>query len=158
MQLSKNFKLEEFVKSAIATKYGIDNTPNAVQLENLTNLCVDCLQPVRDEYGKPIIINSGFRTAALNAAMEKDGYRVSKTSQHMLGEAADIRDADKKQNKALFDVILKRGVFDQLIWEDGNSKYPDWIHVSYRKNRKQVLRMLNGVTTHRKYDLTKWSK
>ena len=160
MQLSKNFTLAELTRSATADKYGVDNTPSAAQIENLKRLCVDCLQPARDVYGKPVIINSGFRSVALNSAMAKEGYKVSATSQHMSGEAADIRDAVRHENKALFDVFFKRGVYDQLIWENGNDQYPDWIHVSYRKtgNRKQALRMRGGATTHRKYDpLTGWN-
>jgi len=160
MQLTENFKLSEFVKSATADKYKIDNTPSATHIENLKNLCVNCLQPVRVKYGKPIIINNGFRSPALNEAMAKEGYKVSDKSQHMLGEAADIRDAAKTKNKALFDAIFNFGVFDQLIWESGTNQYPDWIHVSYRKtnNRKEVLRInSDGVTTHRIYEL-KWSK
>jgi len=156
MQLTENFKLSEFVKSATADKYNIDNTPSATHIKNLKNLCVNCLQPVRTQYGKPIIVNNGFRSPALNEAMKKDGYKVSENSQHLLGEAADIRDMDKTKNKALFDTIFNFGVFDQLIWECGTDKYPDWIHVSLKKskNRKEVLRInSNGVTTHRKYEL-----
>ena len=160
MQLSKNFSLAELTRSATAAKFGIANTPNAEQVENLRALCVDCLQPARDLYGKPVIVNNGFRSQALNSAMARSGYRVSANSQHLHGKAADIRDADKTKNKKLFDVLLERGVFDQLIWEDGGDQYPDWIHVSYRKtgNRKQALRMRAGATTHRKYNpLTGWS-
>jgi len=158
MQLSKNFKLDEFVVSDIAIIRGINNTPNNIQIENLRNLCIDCLQPARDVFNKAIRINSGFRSAELNEALREANYKASPTSQHMSGEAADITAADKKNNKALFDIILKRGVFDQLIWENGDNQNPDWIHVSYRKNRKQILRMLNGSTTHTAYDLTKWTK
>ena len=159
MELSKNFSLEELVKSATATKYGIDNTPNNEQIVNLRDLCHHILQPARDIYGKPIIINNGFRSVALNGAMANEGYKVSATSQHMSGEAADITDVDKNQNKLLFDVLYKQGAYDQLIWEDGNDRYPDWIHVSYKKsgNRKQVLRMRNGSTTHIQYNSVKWA-
>ena len=159
MQLSKNFTLSEFTRSATAIKYGISNMPNNTQIENLKTLCALCLQPVRDLYGSLIMINNGFRSIQLNDAMKRDGYKVSTTSQHMNGEAADIRDTKKKNNKKLFDTILAHGIFDQLIWEDGNDAYPDWVHVSCKKNgnRKQILRMKNGITIYRKYDLKKWS-
>jgi len=157
--LSKNFRLSELTRSATAEKYRINNTPTESHIENLRRLCVYCLQPARDKYGKPIVINNGYRSVALNNAMKKEGYLVSATSQHCLGEAADIRDVDKKNNKALFDVFFKLGNFDQLIYEDGNDQYPDWIHVSYKKsgNRKQALRMKNGKTIYRKYNLVRWS-
>ena len=162
IQLTKNFSLAEFIRSATTTKYGIDNTPNVTQIENMKTLCEMCLQPVSELYGKPIIINNGFRSPELMAAMKKEGYNVSATSQHAKGEAADIRDADKKNNKKLFDTILKYGIFDQLIFECNkgniNQEYPDWIHVSCKKtgNRKQVLKMVDGKTTHRNYDYVKW--
>ena len=159
MQLSENFKLIEFVKSAVAEKYKIDNTPTPAHIENLKRLCVNCLQPVRDKYGKPIIVNNGYRTEELNLAMRKEGYKVSDTTQHVVGEAADIRDADKTKNKALFDAFFNFGVFDQLIWECGTDQYPDWIHVSYRKsnNRKEVLRLnSDGKKIDKIYEL-KWS-
>jgi hypothetical protein len=159
MQLSNNFTLAELTASSTAVKYDVANTPNHAQTVNLRDLCVHVLQPVRNIYGKPIIINNGFRSVALNSAMAKEGYKVSATSQHMSGEAADIRAQNKAENKALFDVIFRRGIFDQLIWEDGNNDYPDWIHVSCKTsgNRKQALRMKNGSTTHKNYDLIKWS-
>ena len=158
MQLSKNFSLEEMARSATATSKGISNTPDAMEIARLRALCADCLQPARDIYNKPIFINNGFRSAALNRAMEQAGFKVSATSQHMLGEAADIRDADRTKNKALFDVLFNLGNYDQLIWEDGNDNHPQWIHVSYKinGNRKQILRMLNGRTTHRNYDGINW--
>jgi len=159
VKMSKNFTLLELIKSATAEKYKISNLPNDEQIEHLKTLCTMCLQPVRDLYGLPIIVNNGFRSPELNLAMKNDGYIVSENSQHLKGEAADIRDAQIRNNKNLFDTIYKYGVFDQLIWEDGNDSYPDWVHVSCIKtgNRKEILRLKNGSTIYRKYDMVKWS-
>ena len=160
MQLSKNFTLAELTRSSTAAKRGIANTPNAAQIENLRILATRCLQPARDAYGKPITVNNGFRSQAVNVALKKEGWHPSDTSQHMTGEAADIRcAADKANNKELFDIIWKSGNYDQLIWEDGDDKFPDWVHVSFKLsgNRQQILRMRSGRTTHRKYNGTNWA-
>lgn len=135
MKLSENFTLAELTKSSTATRLGIDNTPTPEQLENLAELCHKVLQPLRDAIG-PIRISSGLRVPALNKAIGG-----SKTSQHCAinGAAADI---DIEDNKKVFDYIKNNLQFDQLIWEFGNSKQPDWVHVSYHygHNRGQVLK------------------
>jgi hypothetical protein len=159
-QLSKDFSLSEMTKSGTAARYGLSNAPTAVHICNLKNLCAACLQPIREIYGKPVFVSNGYRSLAVNNKMREVGYKTSFTSQHMLGEAADIQDnASRHENRELFDVIYKSGLYDQLIWEDGNDASPDWVHVSYKQtgNRRQAIRMKNGVTTHRKYDLKKWS-
>lgn len=97
--------------------------------ENIKALVEHVLDPVREAYGKPITVNSGYRCAKRNLAV---GGAVG--SQHMKGEAADIRCAD---NEALKRIIKEQGVFDQMI------VYPTFIHVSYKRNganRHQVLR------------------
>ena len=91
------------------------------------------LDPLREAYGKPIQVNSGFRCLALNKAV-----KGSATSDHMTGRAADITGGSPKENKRLFYLIQELGLpFDQLIDEKNFS----WVHVSYRKegNRKQIL-------------------
>lgn len=86
MKLSSNFWLREFLRSDVATRKGIDNTPNAQQVENLARLCNDLLEPVRATLGhRTIFVSSGFRCPELNAAIGG-----SKTSNHMQGLAADI--------------------------------------------------------------------
>lgn len=129
MNISKNFTLSEMT----ATSTGIENSPNAQQLNSLINLVEKILQPVRDLYGKPITVTSGFRNEEVNRAVGG-----AKTSQHMRGEAADIKCSD---NAAIFKLIKDNFLFDQLIWEKGNDKQPAWVHVSLKKfgNRKQVL-------------------
>ncbi len=135
MKLSNNFDLAEFVKSDIATRLGIDNTPTFQEVENIARLVVNVLQPLRNAYGKPITVNSGYRCPALNKAVGG-----STTSSHMKGEAADITGGSKEENKVLFELVKKLNLsFDQLIDEKDFS----WVHVSYRKgnNRNQILHL-----------------
>lgn len=134
MQLSKNFTLAELT----VTQVSAENEPSLVQIEALRKLVENVLQPLRDTYGKPIRINSGFRSLAVN---KKVGG--SATSAHCKGEAADLSCAD---NAAIFRIIREQLPFDQLIWEGGSDNQPAWVHVSYKEgaNRHQVLRMING--------------
>ena len=134
VKLSKYFSLAEFTKSQQASRLGISNQPTPVHQKNMEELCVNVLDKVREQFG-PIFLSSGYRSEAVN---KKIGG--SKTSQHCLGEAADI-DMDGI-NDEIFNFIKDKLDFDQLIWEFGTSKEPDWVHVSYtneRKNRRQVL-------------------
>lgn len=138
MKISKNFTLEELIRSNTATRCGIDNTPSKEEAQNLIELVKKVLQPIRDKYGKPIYINSGYRCEELN---RKVGG--SKTSQHRTGCAADI-EASKGNNTKLFYLIkdmIEKGEIEvgQLIWEYGTKKNPNWIHVSlpmpHKKNQ-----------------------
>lgn len=134
MKLSKNFTLEELTASLTADNRGIDNTPNYTQFNEIKNLCEQVLQPIRDKYGRPIIVTSGYRCSKLNKVVGG-----SKTSQHLLGQAADIK-CTRTTKAYLFNLIkqmiangeLKVG---QLIWEYGTEEEPNWIHVSlpYKK-------------------------
>jgi len=137
MNLSKNFTLEELT----VTNQKVPNIPSAKEIKNLTTLCAKVLQPLRDQLGKPIKINSGYRSASVNKAIGG-----APTSQHCTGEAADL---DYDDNAMLFNLIRSHFDFDQLIWEGGDEKQPSWVHVSYKTtgNRKQVLKMkiVNGV-------------
>lgn len=131
------FTIEELIKSSTARRKGIPNLPNGEQKENLIALVDNVLDPLRKLWGKPIIVTSGFRCAKLNRAVGG----VAK-SQHMKGQAADIRTVENTtmENKRLFDVAMKSGLpFDQLIDEYGYN----WIHISFntKGNRKQVLHL-----------------
>jgi hypothetical protein len=137
MQLSKNFFLKEFIFSSTAARMGIDNYPGPREIAAIKSLCVNVLQPLRDWYGKPIRIGSGYRSPALNAVTPG----ASKTSQHRTGEAADPDTVH--DNGELFEYIKNNLPFDQLIWEYGDDEDPDWIHVSYKadgNNRHEVLK------------------
>lgn len=152
MNLSKNLTLDEMTRSASAKKYGIKNEPTLAHLENMRALAVNVFQPIRDHFGKPILISSGYRSEALNKVVGG-----SSTSQHSKGEAMDIdNDGTSVSNKEIFDFIKNNLVFDQLIWEFGNNENPDWVHVSYKSNgvnRKEVLRAkkINGKTIYEKF-------
>lgn len=128
MRLTNNFDLNEFVSSAVAEKYKIDNTPTPEAVEQLRILCVRVLQPLRDGHGQSMHINSGYRCPALNTAVGG----VS-TSQHVKGEAADVGVSEPR--KLLSKLLELKLDFDQAIL------YPTFLHISYcsGRNRKQVL-------------------
>lgn len=137
-KITKNFSYDELVYSSTAERLKLDNTPNEKEVAELLKLAVKILQPIRDKWGSPIVVTSGFRSEAVNKAV--GGV---KTSQHRLGQAADIKVGSKAQNKALFNFILKmvnNGEIKvgQLIDEYGYS----WVHVSLPREGKtnnQVL-------------------
>jgi zinc D-Ala-D-Ala carboxypeptidase len=137
MNLSKNVTLKEFESSPTATARGIVNKMTVAQIESAKLLCEKVFQPLRDHVGKPIKINSGYRSPALNKAIGG-----STTSQHCKGEAMDL----DLHDKALFVWIIDNLDFDQAIFEAGTETSAAWFHLSYKKsgNRKQALRMKNG--------------
>lgn len=131
----KYFTVNELCKSSTATKKGIVNVPSAEERANLEALIANVLDPLREAWGKPIIVNSGFRCERLNKAV---GGAAS--SQHKTGEAADIEAVtrDPADNRMLFELVLKLGLpFDQMINEFGY----DWVHISFSRSRRrgQVL-------------------
>lgn len=130
----KYFDLTELTHSDTAIAKKIDNTPTEEVKKNLENLVKYVLDPLRQMYGKPIYVNSGYRSEALNKAVGG-----SKTSQHVLGMAADIDTRTRKGNEELFDLIAKNLSFDQLIDEKDYS----WIHVSFdpKRLRNQILHL-----------------
>lgn len=134
--MAKYFTLGEMCKSDTALAKRINNTPtDQATIGRLNTLMEECLDKVREMWGKPIGVNSGYRSAELNRAV---GGAVN--SQHLRGEAADISTGTKENNRKLFDMIVASDIsFDQLIDE---SDYK-WLHISYCKddNRKQVLHL-----------------
>ena len=149
------FTIEELEHSDTATKYKIDNTSNGETRTNLIKLIELLLDPIRTKWGKPIKVNSGYRCSKLNRMVGG----VS-TSQHVLGEAADITVGSSEENRKLFEMILSMNIlFDQLILEDGGK----WIHISLKwrvvsKNRREVLlgiRNSKGKMYYTKYQKDK---
>lgn len=130
----KYFTIKELTKSDVAKRNKINNTPTVQEEANLVALTENILDPLREAYGRPIIVTSGYRCERLNKLV-----KGSKTSQHRFGQAADIRTVEDtiEENKKLFDLAQKLNLpFDQLIDEYNY----DWIHISYSpRNRKQVL-------------------
>lgn len=139
----KYFTIRELTKSQTATRKGIDNTPSDSARAWLVRLTESILDPLREAYGRPIIVTSGYRCPELNKAV---GGATG--SQHMLGQAADIRSKEDtpEENKKLFDLIVKLKLpFDQLI----NEYNYDWVHVSFgpQNRRKQLDAMKQGNKT-----------
>ena len=142
-QLSANFTLAEMTVSRTASRRGIDNTPPPAAIAALRLLAQHVLQPVREHFGKPVVVTSGYRAPALNRAIGG-----SASSQHTLGEAADFT-VPGVSNLVVARWIAANLPFDQLIYEFGES---GWLHVSYRAGRlrEQVLRAekRNGRTVY----------
>ena len=131
----KYFTIEELTASPTAKRLGISNKPTAEITASLERLVANVLDPLREAWGAPIVVTSGYRSVRLNKAVGG-----AKTSQHCYGQAADIRTLSDKpeDNKRLRDLFVKLNLpFDQLIDEYGC----DWIHVSHRAsgNRGQLL-------------------
>ena len=140
MMLSKNLSLAEVTKSVTASRLGINNEPDEWAVQNLQAIAECIFQPVRNAFGTPIFVSSGYRSEDLNVAIGG-----SKRSQHIQGRALDL-DADVFggcTNGEIFRYILNNLEFDQLIWEFGDENNPDWVHVSYVRdgvNRGRCLK------------------
>lgn len=151
MKLSENLELAEMTRSESAKLRGVSNQPTPEHIENLKEWAQNIFQPIRHHFKRPIFISSGYRSAALNKTIKG----ASATSQHLKGEAGDIdMDGTEILNAQIFNFIKDNLNFDQLIWEHGTDKNPDWVHVSYSNiNRKQILRCkkINGVVSYVKY-------
>lgn len=127
------FKLIEFTASATARELDIDNTPSKDAIENIEALVSKVLDPLREAFGKPVYVRSGYRSVDLNMAV--GGV---KNSQHLKGEAADITANSREDNQWLFEYIRDNLPFDQLIDEYNYS----WVHVSEKAdgcNRRDII-------------------
>jgi len=149
MKLTNNFSLNEMTKSQTALRRGIDNDPSNNEIDNLRLLCEYVLQPVREHFGKPVSINSGFRSSELNKAIGGSG-----TSDHCKGMAADIEIAGV-DNSEIAEWIKDNCEFRQLILEFYTPGVGDsgWVHVSYNidDNDKKIMTALkeNGRTVYK---------
>lgn len=150
MNLSKNFSLKELTVSDTATRNNLDNTPNDECIANLKLLVENILQPVRDYYGKPVKVNSAYRSPEVNVLVGG-----SKTSDHCKGQAADIEIAGvDTSDLAMY--IADNYKFTQVILEFYINGVSDsgWVHVSYDpKNLKREIltaKKVNGKTVYLK--------
>lgn len=150
MQLSEHLSLAEVIRSETAKRKGISNTPTAEHIENFKLLAENVFEKVRAHFGCPIHISSGYRSKELN-----DAIGGSQTSQHSKGQAIDIDmdgSASGVSNADVHKFIKENLDYDQLIWEFGSDSNPDWVHVSYAKdkNRKENLKAVkaNGKTQY----------
>ena len=143
MRLTPHFTLKELTVSQTATRLGLNNEPTEEHIENLTALCSEILEPLRMMLGKPVIVTSGYRCHHLNALIGG-----SPTSQHKLGEAADIW-VPGMSTEDLMGVICESFDHDQVIDEFGR-----WVHISFvakyrsdKFNRREALRAIRSHGT-----------
>lgn len=119
----KYFTIQELTRSTTAQLRGIDNTPSQQVIENLVALADNVLDPLREAWGAPLRVNSGYRCRELNKAV--GGVPAS---QHMLGQAADITAGDRRANRELYSLLRRLDLpVDQAINEHDFS----WLHISY---------------------------
>ena len=146
----KYFTINELSKSTTAANKGIKNIPNDVETYCLTLLVDKVLDPIRKAWGRPIVVNSGFRCDRLNKLIGG-----ASNSDHKYGRAADIEDysRDTKKNKELFELIRKLNIpYKQLI----NEYNYDWIHIAYDEhNLKQETIQATKVGTKTVYTIMK---
>lgn len=131
-KISEHITYDEATISPTSLRFGIQNIPTEAELHSMKMVAETCFEPTRAWYGKPIKVNSFFRSALLN---EKVGG--AKNSQHTKGEAIDMSGGSKEENKKIFEWCKANLVFDQLINEYDYS----WVHISFRvgENRNQVI-------------------
>lgn len=137
-----NFKMSELIYSEKAIENNINNMPDINSLDNMLDLIVNCLQPIRNKLDKPMIITSGYRNSQVNKLIGG-----ASNSQHLYGQACDFI-VNGMTPKQIIDFIKKSGVkFTQLIEEYNLNT--SWTHVSYNKNdlKCEVLCYKNGIYT-----------
>ena len=141
--------MKEAVESYTAKRRGIKNVPGEYELVNMTAVAENIFEPLREWVGGPIKINSFFRSVELNQAIGG-----SSKSQHCQGRAIDIDDTyGWKTNAEMYHWVKENLDFDQMIWEFGTDKNPDWVHISYvsqdgNRNRCLKAERINGKTTY----------
>ena len=138
MKLSNNFSLAELTKSQTAIRKNISNEPGTAEINNLIHLAEAVLQPVREHFGKPVMISSGYRSPELCEAIGS-----SSKSQHAKGEAADF-EIPGVDNKELATWIKENCDYDQLILEFYNEGDPNsgWVHCSISKTQPRRERLI----------------
>lgn len=129
-----NFSISELCKSDKARQLNIKNTPDMAAVDNMLNLIVYCLQPIREMLGKPVNISSGFRSAQLNKLVGG----VS-NSQHLEGKAADFTVKGESVAGIIFKIQTSNIEYDQLL-----NEYDKWVHISFNKgnNRRQYKKII----------------
>ena len=126
------FTIKELSKSSTAEKLGIDNTP-APEICAKLNTLISALDKIREQYGKPIFVTSGYRCPELNKAV--GGVN---SSQHVKGEAADLVGRNDDETRKIFETAKALGNFDQLLYEK-NSKGSIWVHISYKSSGNRTM-------------------
>ena len=148
--ISKHISDKEGVYSITALRLGIDNMPGDYEYSNMQLIAEKVFEPLRNHIGKPIKINSFYRSVDLNKAIGG-----SSRSQLCQGRAMDIDDTfGHATNAEMYNWIKENLNFDQMIWEFGNDDNPAWVHVSYvseDQNRNRCLKAYkeNGKTKYK---------
>ena len=137
--ISKHISDKESVYSRTAQRLNISNTPTEDHKQNMIELAENIFEPLRSYVGGPIKINSFYRSPELNKAIGG-----SSKSQHCNGQAVDLDDTfGRMTNAEMYRFIKDHLDFDQMIWEFGDDKNPNWVHVSYvspQENRNRCLK------------------
>ena len=131
----KYFSFQEMERSETAYRHGIDNTAPEGARRNIAVLVDRVLDPLREAWGKPLTVTSGYRCQELNRIVGG-----AKTSHHLRGMAADISTGNRVENRRLFQLVLDLKLpFTQLIDEKNFA----WVHVSLDPSdvKRQVLRL-----------------
>tara|TARA_R100001463_G_C3531420_1_gene221659 strand:+ start:1059 stop:1517 length:459 start_codon:yes stop_codon:yes gene_type:complete len=150
MGVSKHISNKESVYSRTAQRLDIDNTPTQEHKDNMIKLADKVFEPLRAYVGGPIKINSFYRSPKLNKAIGG-----SSKSQHCNGQAIDIDDTfGRMSNAEMYEFVKEHLDFDQMIWEFGDEKNPNWVHISYvspQENRNRCLQAYkeNGKTKYK---------
>jgi hypothetical protein len=152
MQISKHLSLAEVSRSETAKRKGINNTPSGEHLENFKKLAENIFEPIREHFGVPIHISSGYRSKELNSAIGG-----SATSDHCVGSAIDIDQENSSiTNNQVFNFIKDNLKFKQLIAEFPVNGQLSWVHVAYNENnlKNQILvaKKVNGKTVYIPYN------
>jgi hypothetical protein len=142
-KITEHFTLEEMTRSDTATRLGIDNSPTQSHIRNLTLLCEQVLEPVRLHFNKPVRINSGYRSLALNMAINPITTTVDRLSKHCLGQAVDF----EIEGVSNYDLAVwcrdNLPIYHQVILEFYTPGQPNsgWVHVSFvsDNNKKECL-------------------
>ena len=154
MKLSKNLSLDEVIYSRTALRRDIDNTPTKEHIENLKYVAEKIFQPIREHFGVPIYVSSGYRSKDLNEAIGG-----SPRSFHSHGMALDLdQDGRNKgvSNADVFYFIKDNLQFTELIWEFGDDNNPNWVHVAIAPGREEekntkIAKKVNNKTVYEKW-------
>lgn len=150
MNISEHISYKEATYSTTANLKKINNTPDPETLKTMIVTACKVFEPVRRYFGNPILVTSFYRSPELNKVIGG-----AKNSQHVKGEAIDIKATEGFTNKQIFDWIKDNLEFDQVIAEGVSKNNISWVHVSHsiNKNRKEVLLMykINGRIKYAPY-------
>jgi uncharacterized protein YcbK (DUF882 family) len=129
MKLTKHFTLQELTHSDIAQRHSLDNTPDKKIILNLIRVA-ELLEDVRALFNKPIIVNSGYRSVAVNSLLGS-----KPTSQHCIGCAADIRIEGLTPDQIVNKIVKSDIQYDQVIRE-----FDSWVHISIPRDKGMIAR------------------